>query len=106
MKRVVPGAELAALVSAVAEAKAPRSAINAALPTATLLPSITPVIPFPGMLANSLGCESDNFCFSAAATIAPANGCSLARSRLAARRKGFTIVILEERFQSVAVCLR
>ena len=56
------------------------------LPTAIFLPSTTPRIPLPVTEWNSSGWESLSPRFAAASTIAAPRGCSLARSRLAARR--------------------
>ena len=55
-----------------------------ALPKATLRPSTDPVTPFPVTEANPLASFSRSDRSFAAATMAAASGCSLARSRLAA----------------------
>ena len=58
-----------------------------AFPSATRRPSTRPVTPCPGSTRKSAASSSASPRSRAAATMAPASGCSLPRSRLAARRR-------------------
>ena len=65
----------------------PNSSSNWRLPSATCLPSTVPTTPFPVIERKSRASVSFSPLFSAPPTIAAASGCSLPRSRLAARRR-------------------
>ncbi len=65
----------------------PNSSNNRRLPSATCLPSTAPTTPFPVIERKSRASVSFSPLFSAPLTIAAASGCSLPRSRLAARRR-------------------
>jgi len=59
-------------------------------PSATSWPSTLPTIPSPGKARKPSGCSRDSPRAAAASTMAAASGCSLPRSRLAARRRSFS----------------
>ena len=63
------------------------SSKSAALPSATVRPSTVPTTPLPVSERNSVASDRVKPCPRAPSTIAPASGCSLPRSRLAARRR-------------------
>ena len=66
---------------------APACFISAAFPTASRFPSTVPDTPLPRAYSKLVATDSVSPLSAAAATTADASGCSLARSRLAARRR-------------------
>ena len=82
-----PSARSATALSSRAVASIPSSPRSAWFPRATVVPPTRPVTPRPVYDWKSLTGSSSSPFSSAAATIAAARGCSLPRSRLAARRR-------------------
>ncbi len=83
---VWPSARSASARPASGPGSTPRSSSSGALPSATRRPSATPVTPRPVRERNSAKSRGATFRSAAPARIAAASGCSLPRSRPAAKR--------------------